>query len=113
MPSLSRVVNISDLRHLAERRVPAAVFGYIDGGAEGEVTLRENIRAFEEVVFRPHNAVFTPKPDLQTTVLGSELAFPAMLAPCGFTRLFHPQGEVAVARAAGEAGLGYMLSTFS
>src|SRR5579871_251038 len=113
MPSLSRVVNISDLRHLAERRVPRAVFDYIDGGAEGEVTLRENIRAFEEVVFRPRHAVCTPQPDARATVLGSPLAFPALLAPCGFTRLYHPDGEAAVARAAGAAGIGYMLSTFS
>jgi L-lactate dehydrogenase (cytochrome) len=115
VPKLSapHVVNIEDLRLLAEQQVPAAVFGYIDGGAEGEITLRENLRAFEEIVFRPRNAVFTPKPDSRTTVLGSELAFPAMLAPCGFTRLFHPEGEVAVARAAGAAGLGYLLSTFS
>ena len=113
MPSLSGVVNISDLRHLAERRVPRAVFDYIDGGAEGEVTLRENIRAFEEVVFRPRHAVYTPQPDARATVLGSPLAFPALLAPCGFTRLYHPSGEVAVARAAGAAGIGYLLSTFS
>lgn len=115
MPKLAspHVVNIADLRRLAEQRLPAAVFGYIDGGSEGEVTLRENLRAFEEVVFRPHNAVFTPQPDPRTSVLGEALAFPAMLAPCGFTRLFHPEGEVAVARAAGAAGIGYLLSTFS
>src|ERR1700690_2392911 len=93
--ALSRAVNISDLRHLAQRRVPRAVFDYIDGGAEGEITLRENIRAFEEVVFQPRHAVYTPQPDARTTVLGSPLAFPALLAPCGFTRLYHPDGEVA------------------
>ncbi len=115
MPSLDSpdVVNIEDLRRLAERRVPRAVFDYIDGGSEGEVTLRENVRAFEEVTFRPLNAVYTPQPDLRTTLLGSALAFPAFLAPCGFTRLYHPHGELAVARAAGSAGIGYLLSTFS
>jgi isopentenyl diphosphate isomerase/L-lactate dehydrogenase-like FMN-dependent dehydrogenase len=112
-PAPHGVVNISDLRDLAKRRVPRAVFDYVDGGAEGEVTLRENIRAFEEVVFQPRHAVYTPQPDARATVLGSPLAFPALLAPCGFTRLYHPSGEVAVARAAGAAGIGYMLSTFS
>src|SRR5580704_7809508 len=107
------VVNISDLRRLAARRVPKAVFDYIDGGAEGEITLRENIRAFEEVIFQPRHAVYTPQPDARTTLLGSPLAFPALLAPCGFTRLYHPDGEVAVGRAAGAAGIGYLLSTFS
>jgi isopentenyl diphosphate isomerase/L-lactate dehydrogenase-like FMN-dependent dehydrogenase len=107
------IVNIEDLRRLAARRVPKAVFDYIDGGSEGELTLRENLRAFEEVRFRPLHAVYTPRPDLGTTVLGNRLAFPALLAPCGFTRLYHPQGELAVARAAGSGGVGYLLSTFS
>lgn len=53
----SRVVNINDLRRLAQRRVPKAVFDYLDGGAEGETALRENCRAFESVLFRPRQAV--------------------------------------------------------
>src|SRR5579883_1114520 len=115
MPSLAppEVVNISDLRRLAEQRVPKAVFDYIDGGAEGEITLRENVRAFEEVVFRPRNAVSVKHPDLRTSVLGSELSFPLILAPIGFTRLFHPEGERGAAEAAGKAGIGYCLSSFS
>ncbi len=108
-----RVVNIADLRELARRRLPRAVFDYVDGGAEGEVTLRENIRAFEEVVFRPRNAVATSGADLRTTVLGMDLAFPLILAPVGFTRLLHPQAEPAVARAASAAGVAYCLSSFS
>src|SRR5439155_24922811 len=55
--SASRVVNIADLRRLAERRVPKVVFDYLDGGAGGEITLRENCQAFEEVTFRPRHAV--------------------------------------------------------
>ena len=107
------MVNIADLRRLAQRRLPRAVFDYIDGGAEGEVTLRENVRAFEEVVFRPRNAVATGKGDLRATVLGAELAFPLILAPVGFTRLIHSQAERAVAQAASTAGIAYCLSTFS
>jgi isopentenyl diphosphate isomerase/L-lactate dehydrogenase-like FMN-dependent dehydrogenase len=108
-----RVVNIADLRRLAHRRLPRAVFDYLDGGAEDEVTLRENIRAIEEIYFRPRNAVALSECDLGVRVLGHDLAFPAMLAPIGYSRLLHPGGEVAAARAAGEVGIGYILSTIS
>jgi isopentenyl diphosphate isomerase/L-lactate dehydrogenase-like FMN-dependent dehydrogenase len=109
----SRVVNIADLRKIAQRRVPKAVFDYLDGGAEGEVTLRENCRAFEAITFRPRHAVAVSDCDLRTRVLGTEISFPAMLAPVGYSRLMHPGGEIAAARAAGEAGTGYILSTIS
>jgi isopentenyl diphosphate isomerase/L-lactate dehydrogenase-like FMN-dependent dehydrogenase len=109
----SRVVNIADLRQIAQRRVPKAVFDYLDGGAEGEVTLRENCRAFEAITFRPRHGVAVKECDLRTKVLGAEIAFPAMLAPVGYSRLMHPGGEIAAARAAGEAGTGYILSTIS
>jgi L-lactate dehydrogenase (cytochrome) len=109
----SRVVNIADLRQIAQRRVPKAVFDYLDGGAEGEVTLRENCRAFEDITFRPRHAVAVKECDLRTRVLGKEISFPAMLAPVGYSRLMHPDGEIAAARAAGEAGTGYILSTIS
>src|SRR5260370_3525692 len=108
-----RVVNIADLRQIAQRRVPKAVFDYLDGGAEGEVTLRENCRAFEGITFRPRHAVAVGDCDLRTTVLGGEISFPAILAPVGYSRLMHPGGEVAAARAAGDACTGYILSTTS
>lgn len=111
--ALPRVVNIEDLRTLARRRLPKAVFDYLDGGAEGEVTLRENCRAFEGVTFRPRHAVAVPQCDLRATVLGAELSLPAMLAPIGYSRVLHPGGECAAARAAGAAGTGYILSTIS
>jgi isopentenyl diphosphate isomerase/L-lactate dehydrogenase-like FMN-dependent dehydrogenase len=108
-----RVVNVEDLRRLAHRRVPRAVFDYIDGGAEGEITLRENRRAFEAVTFRPRHAVAVPECDLRTRVLGLDLSLPFVLAPVGYSRLMHPGGEVAAAREAGQAGTGYVLSTIS
>ena len=108
-----RVVNIEDFRPLARRRLPKAVFDYLDGGAEGEVTLRENCRAFHDVTFRPRHAVAVPHCDLRTRVLGFDLSFPALLAPVGYSRLMHPGGEVAAARAAGAAGTAYILSTIS
>src|ERR1700688_4338225 len=107
------VVNINDLRRIAHRRLPRVVFDYLDGGAEGEVTLRENCRVFDDVTFRPRHAVAFANCDLRTTVLGHELSIPAMLAPVGYSRLMHPGGEVAAARAAGKAGTGYILSTIS
>src|SRR5213593_4503 len=108
-----RVISINDLRPLARRRLPRAVFDYLDGGSEGEVTLRENCRAFEEVTFRARHAVAIPECDLRTRVLGFEISFPALLAPVGYSRLMHPGGEVAAARAAGKAGTAYILSTIS
>jgi len=98
---------------LARRRLPKVVFDYVDGGAEDEVTLRENRRAFETVSFRPRHAVAVPQCDLRTTILGTGLSFPALLAPVGYSRLMHPDGEPAAARAAGAAGTAYILSTLS
>ena len=108
-----RVICIDDLRPLARRRVPRAVFDYLDGGAEGEVTLRENCRVFEDVTFRPRHAVAVPECNLRTRVLDFDLSLPFMLAPVGYSRLMHPGGEVAAARAAGQAGTAYILSTIS
>jgi isopentenyl diphosphate isomerase/L-lactate dehydrogenase-like FMN-dependent dehydrogenase len=109
----SQVVNIEDLRRIAHARVPKAVFDYLDGGAEAELTLAENIRVFREVTFRPRGAVAVHDCNLKTNVLGYEISFPAMLAPVGYSRLMHPGGEVVASRAAGEAGTGYILSTIS
>jgi len=108
-----RVVCIEDLRPVARRRVPKAVFDYLDGGAEGEVTLRENCRAFEDVTFRPRHAVAIAECDLRTRVLGLDLALPFLLGPVGYSRLMHSGGEMAAARAAGKAGTAYILSTIS
>src|SRR3989440_2556511 len=108
-----RVVNIEDLWVLARRRLPKMVFDYLDGGADAEVTLRENCRAFESVTFRPRQAVAVPACDLRTRGLGIGVSFPALPAPVGYSRLMHPGGEVAAARAAGNAGTGYILSTIS
>ena len=108
-----RVVSIADLRPLARRRVPKAVFDYLDGGADGEVTLRENCRVFDDVTFRPRHAVALSNCTLMTRVLGLDVSLPFLLAPVGYSRLMHPGGEVAAARAAGAAGTGYILSTIS
>jgi L-lactate dehydrogenase (cytochrome) len=108
-----RVINIADLRQLAQRRLPKVVFDYLDGGADDEFTLRENCRAFDDIIFRPRNAVALGACDLTTRVLGQTLSLPAMLAPVGYSRLMHPRGEIAAASVAGRAGTGYILSTIS
>jgi L-lactate dehydrogenase (cytochrome) len=108
-----RVINIDDLRRQARRRLPRVVFNYVDGGADDEITLRENCRVFQDVAFRPRQAVAIPSYDLRTRVLGSELSFPALLAPIGYLRLIHPGGEIDAARAAGAAGAMFVQSTIS
>jgi len=114
MPSsIDRAVIIEDLRRMARNRLPRMVFDYIDGGAEREWTLRENMRAFEDVMFRPRSAVATPKCDLSTTVLGLKIGVPFILAPVGSSRMFYPRGEEEAASAAGDAGTIYTLSTLS
>ena len=108
-----RVVSIADFRAIARRRVPKSVFDYLDGGAEGEVTLRENCRVYEDVTLRPRHAVAFTNCNLRTRVLGFDLALPFLLAPIGYSRLMHPVGEVGAARAAGNGGTAYILSTIS
>jgi isopentenyl diphosphate isomerase/L-lactate dehydrogenase-like FMN-dependent dehydrogenase len=108
-----RVVSIADLRAIARRRVPKSVFDYLDGGAEGEVSLRENCRVYEDITFRPRHAVAFAHCNLRTRVLGFDLALPFLLAPVGYSRLMHPMGEVGAARVAGKAGTAYILSTIS
>ncbi|HEX3819720.1 MAG TPA: alpha-hydroxy acid oxidase [Candidatus Sulfotelmatobacter sp.] len=111
--SSPRVINIDDLRRMARRTVPKIVFNYIDGGADGEFTMRENRRTFDAVTLRPRMAVSVPVVDLRTRVLGIDLAIPVLLAPVGYCRVIHPGGEVSAARAAGNAGTAYILSTVS
>ncbi|MGB7149703.1 MAG: alpha-hydroxy acid oxidase [Terriglobales bacterium] len=113
MTKVARAINIEDLRSLAHRRLPQVVFDYIDGGAEAEVTMRENRRAFEAITFRPRQAVSNPPCDLRTRVLGHELSMPILLAPVGYCRVMHPDGEIGAARAAGAAGTACILSTVS
>src|SRR6478672_7298503 len=96
------VVNISDLRAAAKRRLPRVVFDYIDGGADSEWTMRENARVFDDVLLRPRSAVATASVDLRTTVLGTTIELPFILAPVGSSRLFYPRGEEVAAHAAGE-----------
>jgi hypothetical protein len=104
--AVSSAASIADLRCLAERRLPRVVFDYIDGGADGEVTLRENCRAFDDVTLRPRFAVANASGDLSTTVLGTPIDLPFFLAPIGSCRMFHPRAEVLAARASRHTAAG-------
>lgn len=113
MGSLQRAVNIADLRRMARARLPRVVFDYLDGGAEDERTLRDNVRAFRRWNFRPRHGVKIPSLDLSVTVMGQKLAWPALAAPIGYSGLMHRDGETGVGRAAARAGIASVLSTIS
>jgi L-lactate dehydrogenase (cytochrome) len=113
MSRLADAVNVADLRRLARARLPDAVFDYLDGAADDEVTLKDSERAFREVVFKPRHAVAIPACDLSVTVLGQKLALPFILGPIGYSRMIHRRGELAASAAAGRHGTGYILSTLS
>lgn len=108
---LAKVGSVDDLRLLAKRRLPGGVFDYFDGAAEDEVTKAENSSAFSKIELRPRVLVDVSKIDTTTTIMGQPVPFPIALSPTGFTRIAHPQGELAVARVAGAVNLPYTLST--
>ncbi|MFI5800379.1 alpha-hydroxy acid oxidase [Streptomyces sp. NPDC051677] len=108
---LRRAPDVAGIREIARRRVPQAVFDYVDGAAEGEVSIARSRDAFDSVEFRPRVLVDVAEPDPSTTILGRPARMPVVLAPTGFTRLMHHQGEYAVAAAAATAAVPYTLST--
>jgi L-lactate dehydrogenase (cytochrome) len=108
---LRRAITVDDLRRVARRRMPRGAFDYIDGGAEDERTLAENVRGFSRITFRPRVLRDVAEIDTSATVLGTRLPMPLALSPTGFNRIADPEGELAVARAAQRAGLPYSLST--
>lgn len=110
---LARAASIEDLRRIARRRLPRGVFDYIDGAAEDERTMANNAHDFARIEFRPRVLRDVSDIDTGTTVLGRRIPLPLLLSPTGFTRIADSQGELAVARAAGRAGLPYALSTLS
>jgi L-lactate dehydrogenase (cytochrome) len=110
---LRTAANVDDLRAVAKRRLPGGVFDYVDGGAEDERTMHRNRAAFADIELRPRVLRDVSRVDTSATLLGRSLPAPLVLAPTGFTRMVHPEGELAVARAAARAGLPYVLSTLS
>ena len=108
---LAGAASISDLRLLAQRRAPRAVFDYTDGAAGDEISLRRSREAYARVEFVPHVLRDVSAVDTTTDLLGRPAATPLVFAPTGFTRMMHTDGEPAVARVAARAGIPYALST--
>ena len=107
---LARAATVEDLRAIARRRTPRAVFDYTDGGAVQEISLRRSREAFTRVEFRPSVLRDVSTVDASAAVLGRQAALPFAFAPTGFTRLMHHEGEPAVARVAERVGIPYALS---
>ena len=108
---MDAALTIYDLRTIAERRTPKAAFDYTDGAAEGELSLARARQAFEDVEFHPSILRDVSSVDTSVTVLGGRSELPFGIAPTGFTRLMHTEGELAGAGAAATAGIPFCLST--
>ncbi len=108
---MARAASIPDLRRLARRRAPRAVFDYTDGAAGEELSLSRSRAAYSRVEFSPRVLQDVSTVDTSTTILGMPSAAPWAFAPTGFTRMMHTEGEPAVARAAARTGVPYALST--
>ncbi|MBC7724235.1 MAG: alpha-hydroxy-acid oxidizing protein [Burkholderiaceae bacterium] len=110
---LSGVRNFEDARSAARRQLPQAIFDYVDGGAEDEVTLGWNTQGFRDLSFEPRGGTWIAAPDLRTTVLGLDLSMPVLTAPCGGMRLVHPDGDIGIAAAAAKAGIAHVATSAS
>ncbi len=108
---LEAALTIEDLRRIARRRAPRAAFDYTDGAAEAELSLDRARQAFRDIEFHPGILRDVSRVDTARTVLGGRTALPFGIAPTGFTRLMHTDGEIAGARAAAAAGIPFALST--
>lgn len=104
-------LNIEEFSQQAAQCLPQMVFDYYEGGANDEITVNENRRAWQKLALRPRVLVDVSQRDLSTTVLGTRIVFPVMAAPCGFNALAHSDGELAVARAVSAAGTVQVVST--
>lgn len=111
MPVTAPIRSVAEARRRARRILPRVVYDYIDGGADDEVTMGENEAAFRRLAFRPRVAVDTGEPSLATTVLGTAVSMPLLLAPCGLVRLMHPDGPAGVGRAANSRDTVWVLSS--
>jgi isopentenyl diphosphate isomerase/L-lactate dehydrogenase-like FMN-dependent dehydrogenase len=113
MPSPERPVNVADYERLAEGALEAGPLGYFAGGACDELTLRENVAAFQRLKLRPRMLVDVSGVSAATTVLGTEVSMPLLVAPTAIQKMCHPDGESATARAAAAAGTVMTLSTIA
>jgi isopentenyl diphosphate isomerase/L-lactate dehydrogenase-like FMN-dependent dehydrogenase len=103
--------SVEEARRIARRRLPAAVYHYVEGGKDAEITAFANELAFSRVFFSPRICSTRNRPDLSTTVLGRRISMPLVIAPTGFVRVVHSDGEMGAARAAKAAGIPIAIST--
>ena len=96
--------NINSFKHLAKKKLPSPIFNYIDGAADDEVTYRRNTKSFDDVDLVPNVLRGVEDVDLTTTVFGKKINMPIYCAPTAVQRLFHFEGEKAVAKAASKFG---------
>lgn len=108
-----RLLGPDDARRAARRRLPGSVFRYFEGGSEERLTIEANREAFRSLAFRPHVGVAPTGVDASVDVLGTRLAMPVVLAPAGYIRLAHRDGELGAARAAQRAGIATAVSSLS
>jgi L-lactate dehydrogenase (cytochrome) len=108
---LNEALTIYDLRDIAKRRTPQAPFDYTDGSADQELSLGRARQAFEDIEFQPRILRDVSDLDLSSTVLGKKVSMPFGIAPTGFTRMMHAEGEIAGSQAAEAAGIPFSLST--
>ena len=108
---LAKALTIWDLREIAKRRTPTGPFDYTDGSAESELTLDRARRAFLDLEFRPNILQDVSSASLECQVLGKTFAMPVGIAPTGFARMMHTEGEIAGSRAAEKFGIPFSLST--
>ena len=111
MGAADRIHSVGEARRRAARALPRPLFDYVDGGADDELTLRANAAAFAEIAFRPRMGTGITTAATATTLLGTRLSLPVVLAPAGLVRFVHPDGAVGAARAAARAGTLSVLST--
>ena len=110
---VSKCNNIADLRRLAKRRLPTPVFHYLDGGADDELSLLRNTRAFDDYELLPSHLSDVSSIDTRSSLFGQDIDWPVMISPTGASKLFHSAGESAVVRAAANFGTIYSLSTLA
>ncbi|MFI8411162.1 alpha-hydroxy acid oxidase [Paeniglutamicibacter gangotriensis] len=108
---LAKAADVWDLRAIAKRRTPTPAFDYVDGAAQRELTTRRAREVFDSVELIPRILHGTAEPDLSTAIAGEASALPFGIAPTGFTRFMHAEGETGVVRAAAAAGIPFSLST--
>lgn len=110
---MKKLVNVADYRACAKARLPRMVFDYLEGGAEDEIGLRHNRDVFREVRFQPRRLVDVSNRSTQVSVFGKKLTAPLVIGPTGLNGILWPKGDHALARAAGNFGIPFALSTAS